>query len=347
MGGGVVGSTVAWLLSCRGHRVALYDPGTAARTASLAALGVLMGHCSQTGSGRGWRLRKRSIAAYRQWLPLLQAEGHHLPHRWGLTLAVHDQGLAERLQQLVVLRRKQAITLTWQAGAVARRSCPWLAWDDGLLGLLHSPHDGQVDPGSLIEALGRSALARGLVRWREQVTSLAARPAGGWRLQGANGSQQDCEAVLLCNGLGGPALLQRSGLDLNPALQLEPVLGQAAELRLRSPAPLEHAWMWRGVNLIPRAPGHLWIGATLEPGEQASGSAFEQLLGLGGAAPPWLQGAELMRRWQGLRPRPIGRPAPVLEQVATGLWLALGHYRNGTLLAPATALWLAEALERG
>ena len=35
---------------------------------------------------------------------------------------------------------------------------------------------------------------------------------------------------------------------------------------------------------------------------------------------------------------PAGRP---------GLWIATGHYRHGILLAPATAYWLAETMERG
>jgi glycine/D-amino acid oxidase-like deaminating enzyme len=43
----------------------------------------------------------------------------------------------------------------------------------------------------------------------------------------------------------------------------------------------------------------------------------------------------------------VGRPAPWLEEVAPGLLVATGHYRNGVLLAPATAAWVGERVEGG
>jgi glycine/D-amino acid oxidase-like deaminating enzyme len=54
---------------------------------------------------------------------------------------------------------------------------------------------------------------------------------------------------------------------------------------------------------------------------------------------PELASAKILRSWSGLRPRPEGRPAPIIEKLAsyTNIILATGHYRNGVLLAPATA----------
>jgi len=52
---------------------------------------------------------------------------------------------------------------------------------------------------------------------------------------------------------------------------------------------------------------------------------------------PALAGAQIVETWAGLRP---GTPddLPILGPAdASGLWLATGHYRNGILLAPATA----------
>jgi glycine/D-amino acid oxidase-like deaminating enzyme len=134
---------------------------------------------------------------------------------------------------------------------------------------------------------------------------------------------------------------------------LEPVLGQALELELDAPlpGPWPGAVVWRGINLVPRpdleGSRRLWLGATLEPGRLADPDQLRELRALGGAAPPWLRQARVVRRWQGLRPRPLGRPAPLLEQVAPGLLLASGHYRNGILLAPASAAWVAERIEAG
>ncbi|MGL6134741.1 MAG: FAD-dependent oxidoreductase, partial [Prochlorococcaceae cyanobacterium] len=41
------------------------------------------------------------------------------------------------------------------------------------------------------------------------------------------------------------------------------------------------------------------------------------------------------------------QPAPVLEVLEPGLVVASGHYRNGVLLAPATAEWVASRITAG
>jgi glycine oxidase len=44
--------------------------------------------------------------------------------------------------------------------------------------------------------------------------------------------------------------------------------------------------------------------------------------------------------------RPVGRPAPVVERLVgyQNVIVATGHYRNGVLLAPATARMVQELL---
>ena len=127
---------------------------------------------------------------------------------------------------------------------------------------------------------------------------------------------------------------------------MEPVLGQALELQLGSEPP---AWngclIWKGINLVPRPNRRLWLGATVEPGDAASAPALAELQSLEGTAPTWLQQAQVLRQWQGLRARPSGQPAPVLEQPQPRLLVVSGHYRNGILLAPACAEWAATQIQ--
>ena len=347
VGAGSVGSVTAWWLARCGAQVVWLAPhADLERPGSLAALGVLMGHCSRRGRGRSWRLRRSSIALWRQWLPLLGS----IPQQWGLTVLCHQPDDVERLQTLVRQRQGEGCPMAWRSREDLLNRWPALTATD-LQGGLWSPQDGQLDPAPLLAALAEAAERLGVQRWPAQVTDL--KPEGrNWRLQ-LQASNPDCpatllaSAVVLCTGLGTGQLLA----TLEPAIQLNwpmaPVLGQAAALHcpMLPPQGLPGPVVWRGVHLIPR-PQHqqLWIGATVEPGDQTQAHCFEQMLRLDGAAPPWLRQAQVLRRWQGVRARPVGRPAPLLATLAPGLLLTSGHYRNGILLAPATAAWTARQL---
>jgi glycine/D-amino acid oxidase-like deaminating enzyme len=176
---------------------------------------------------------------------------------------------------------------------------------------------------------------------------------GQWRVQCRGGEWLESPWVVLSAGARGAALVE----PLGHALPMEPVLGQALELELADQPDWQGpnwqwpgAVVWKGVNLVPRPdlPGgrRLWLGATLEPGSHASPEALAALRGWGNADLDWLHGATVVRQWQGHRPRPSQRPAPLLEQLEPGLIMASGHYRNGVLLAPASAEWVAEAISK-
>ncbi len=349
VGAGGVGSVTAWWLARCGAQVVWIAPqDTGPQRGSLAALGVLMGHCSRRLRGRSWRLRRASIALWRQWLPLL--DPNSIPQQWGLMVLCHQPDDVERLQALARQRQGEGCPLTWRTRDQLLNHWPALAATD-LQGGLWSPQDGQLDPGPLLATLAMGAERLGVQRWPAQVTGL--KPSGqDWRLQ-LQASDPDCpttlsvSAVVLCPGLGTGPLLAA----LDPAIQLNwpmsSVLGQAAELHcpMLPPQGLPGPVVWRGVHLIPRPQRHhLWIGATVEPGDRSQARCLDQMLQLDGAAPGWLQEAQVVRRWQGLRARPIGRPAPLLATLAPGLLLTSGHYRNGILLAPATAAWTAQQL---
>ena len=349
VGAGSVGSVTAWWLARCGAQVVWLAPHPHAgpeRPGSLAALGVLMGHCSRRRRGRSWRLRHTSLALWRQWLPLLGP----IPQQWGLTVLCHQADEVERLRALVRQRQGEGIPLVWRTRGELLNRWPILASSD-LQGGLWSPQDGQLDPVPLLEALAGAAEDLGVQRWPAQVTGL--QPEGkDWRLRMQAGDHSCpttllASAVVLCTGLGTGRLLAA----LDPAIRLNwpmtPVLGQAAELHcpMLPPRGLPGPVVWRGIHLIPRSQGQrLWIGATVEPGDQSRSQCFERMLGLDGAAPPWLRQAQVLDRWQGVRARPAGRPAPLLATLAPGLLLTSGHYRNGILLAPATAAWTGQQL---
>lgn len=370
IGAGLVGLCCAWLLVRRGHRVLLLDgcdasdrpPGLAwqAGRGSEAALGVLMGRVFHRSSGRGWRLRQRSLELWADWRRQLAARGLEIPWRAGLLLLAADaQDLARQQALLQDPRRSQADPQERLQHWDRQRLDQLLpALPPTALAGLYSPSDGQIDPMGALESLARDAESAGLERRSAWVMGLA-RSATGWRLRLACGESLQADWLVLAAGLGSTALLPEELRPPPPPLQ--PVLGQALELEL-DPAdwPAAADWpgsvVWRGVNLILRAPApgsdaaepwRLWLGATLEPGQQASAEALQALRSLAGDAPDWSARARVVRHWQGLRARPLGQPAPLLQDLGGGLLLAAGHYRNGVLLAPASAEWVAERIEAG
>jgi len=354
VGGGVVGLAVAWELLRQGLDVELIDPGLDDQpdlSGSQAALGVLMAQVFHRSSGRGWRLRQQSHQLWQEWLSTLQERGHRLQRRHGLLLLAASPEELEQQQRLREQRLRQGIPLQTWSGADLARMHPGLP--AAALGGLYSAADGQLDPRAVLQALWSEARAAGLHTCRDAVTSLE-RQGSRWRAHCRSGNQRQGSWLVVSAGVASAGLLA----GLGHQLPMEPVLGQALELELAATPPWaqgEQSWpgavVWRGVNLVPRpdlAGGRrCWLGATLEPGDQASPARLAELRHWGKAELPWLEQARVMRQWQGLRCRPLGRPAPVLEQLEAGLLLVSGHYRNGVLLAPASAAWARDQILAG
>ena len=353
VGGSLLGACTAWALRRRGHRVQLLDPGGDGG-GSWAALGVLMGQVFHRSSGRGWRLRQRSLTLWPHWIRELEGRGQRIPHRAGLLLLAADAAEEARLRGLVLERQARGFPLAmWESQRLGGLEPSLPA---GARMGLFSPLDGQLDPAAAITAFRADGLAAGVEATTDRAVGLEPRASGGWRVRRAAGDPLEADWLVLTAGIDALPLLEPLGFHQ----PLEPVLGQALELELppERPAPDDgpaaEPWpgvvAWRGCNLIPRPdlPGgrRLWLGATLEPGIRPDPAQLKTLRHLHGDAPPWLARARVLRQWQGLRPRPVGRPAPLLELLAPGLLLATGHYRNGVLLAPASAEWVVEQVER-
>ncbi len=347
VGAGVVGLSIAWLLQRQGHPVRLLDPclngPPAADSGSWAALGVLMGQVFHRSSGRGWRLRQRSLELWQTWIDQLQALGHPIPYRQGLLLLASDGQELERHRKLSQERQAKGYPLDLWEPAKLQYQQPHLP--KAALGGLYSPADGQLDPAMAMAALRADAEQHGLVGHAEEAVAVE-RHNGQWRVQCQGGAWFESRWVVLCAGVSSAKLIE----PLGHALPMEPVLGQALELELVDQPDWQWpgAVVWRGVNLVPRPDlqggKRLWLGATLEPGTDACPEALAVLRGWGNADLDWLHGATVARQWQGHRPRPTQRPAPLLEQLEPGLIMASGHYRNGVLLAPASAEWVAQVI---
>ena len=299
-----------------------------------------MGHVFRRSSGRGWRLRRRSMELWPLWVKELSWPDEPLLLQTPLVqLATTDEEAA--LQRKLVEERSH---LGLSFITADRLALEHPDWPKSSHGGLQSNHDGRLDPLILQRSLRRE-LHRLSVPMQTGAVETLHRDGNQWQLELSDGSRTYADTVVVCSGLASQTLLA----PLGHARAMDPVLGQVLQLKLRNPDALNPHWpavlMSHGVNLIRHGSDQLLLGATLEPGEEPLEAATLTMRALNGHAPTWLEQAEVIGHWHGLRARPSGRPAPLLEKLEPGLILASGHYRNGVLLAPATAEWVSKEID--
>ncbi len=168
----------------------------------------------------------------------------------------------------------------------------------------------------------------------------------GHRLSAVITEQQrytpDC--VVLAAGLASQTLAAQVGLDL----PLQGVKGTAMAVELASSVPPLSASP--DCNWVPRASNQLWIGATVDfqaSERQPTAIELTKLRQDTEAIWPELAITRTLSTWSGWRPRPKRQRAPIIGPALDNLKIATGHYRNGILLAPITALIVRDLLLQG
>jgi glycine oxidase len=173
---------------------------------------------------------------------------------------------------------------------------------------------------------------RGLARSGSRVTGVAV--AGGGL---------EADAVLVTAGAWSGGLLEGVGLRL----PVRPIRGQMLAFA-GEPGRVRRIVLAGGRYVIPRRDGHVLVGSTLEDAgfERATtAAAREDLAAAAARIVPGLAELPLARHWAGLRPgSPDGVPWIGPVEGVPGLFVNVGHYRNGVVLGPASARLAADLI---
>jgi glycine/D-amino acid oxidase-like deaminating enzyme len=357
IGCGVVGAAIAYELSqVPGLQITVIDRQPPAQASTGAALGVLVGIISQKIKGKAWQWRQTSIQRYETLIPELEAiTGRKIPfNRQGiLSLCLQEEDNFAKWQNLLAIRHSQGWQLEMWDSAKLKNICPQVDYAK-VVGAVYSPQDRQLDPTALTLALVEAAQHNG-VKFKFDVTVLG-------QTSTESTASTSCSAIETTEGkITGDWFVVAAGLgttpltaQLNQKVDIRPVLGQALQVRLGHPLGNPHfqpAITGNDVHIVPVGGGDYWVGATVEfpsngdeipPNQELLESVRQQAI----AFCPELAHATITRTWSGLRPRPEARPAPVVEKLHgfSNVLLATGHYRNGVLLAPATAHAIREMI---
>lgn len=360
VGCGIIGATIAYeLTEIPGLKITVLDQKKPAQEATGAALGVLMGIVSQKVKGKAWKIRQESMERYETLIPELERiTGHEIPfNRQGILMLCLSHESLGNWAELVNHRHQQGYPLEiWDQGKIRER-CPHLDIERITAGI-YSPRDRQLDPTLLTLALVEAGEKKGVnFHWDVRVFDTQMNHTGNTVVKTSMGNLE-CDWVVMSAGLGSSSLTN----SLNQSIDLRPVLGQALHLRLENSIgnpKFQPVITGNDVHIVPCLKGNLpteeyWIGATVEfPNDQGEiipeGQLLERVLQNAISFCPSLKSSTILRQWSGLRPRPEGRPAPVIGQLPgyDNILMATGHYRNGILLAPGTARAIREMINTG
>lgn len=339
VGGGVIGSAVAYFVAREGLNVEVLEARKFGGQGSSVAAGLIAPSPQITGDTPFSRLALASLSTF----PPLRDElldetgiDIQLDRRGTLRVALSEEDAGAQ-QALLPVKRRMGFNLHWLAPSDARAIDPTLS--DRMHGAVFGPDEAQITTSRLLAAYRAGAERHGARFVKTRVTEFTRHARRITGVRTLDGSISAAHVVVA----GGAWSSQLTAL-LDVELPIRPQRGQVVVLGRASSSSSSssprHIVFWGDVYLAPRRGGTVTIGAANDypgfvPHPTASGVA--ELLSQGVSAVPSLSSAEFIAAHAGLRPRtpdklPIIGPVPTWE----GISVAAGHNSNGLLFSAIT-----------
>lgn len=322
-GAGIIGLSTALELASAGLSVTVFERGQAMRESSWAAAGMLAAADPENPAALR-PLSQLSISIYPEFLAKVERlSGKRIPIRTTQTLQ-GSHTLPPQAEQL-------------SPGAI-QSLAPGLTPGSLSFFLLE---EQSLDPRDIAKALPEAARAAGVVLL-EQTSVLRVDSDSSPLKIHTTGGEWTADTFINACGAWAASLAD---------VPIAPRKGQM--LLVQSPEPLAVTLRTPHLYLVPRGDGRIVIGATVENAGYDKEVCPSSIAALrSGAAELWppIREAQILETWAGLRPA-AADSLPVLGEEATNeaksigrCWLALGHFRNGIMLAPGTARLLRQMI---
>ncbi len=325
VGGGIVGLSLALSLRRHGARVMVVERGEPGREASHAAAGMLADldpHTPET-------LRPLALASARLYPEFV----HDIEDESGANVDLRDHGTLYFPEPNASLGAVAA-QMADQDQLKAMEPC--LAY----VGVAVVLKERSVDPRGMMAAMVRAAKHRDIeIASGSAATELIVQ-AGN--VAGVKTAKTEFRAPVVVNCAG--AWAGELGPDRAP---IKPIKGQMLALIPARRNLLQRVVRAPGVYLVPRSDGRIVVGSTLENAgfdKRVNPETIQQLHQRAAELVPDLGQARILEAWAGLRPgSPDGLPLLGRGKV-DGYFVATGHYRDGILLAPITAVLMTQLI---
>lgn len=344
LGGGMVGSAIAFGCASRGARVALLDEGDTAFRASRANFGLVWGQSKGDGMPAYGAWTQQSIALWRDFSETASSlAGRDVRYRpqGGLNFCIDEQEFEAR-RDFVKRRHNQG----WSSLRMLDRReleelMPGCPLGPEVLGASFDSADGSVDPLTTFRAMHAGVRAHGGAHLPGAPVTAIARDDTGFLVTRADDSSVRAEKVVIAAGIATTKLAAMVGLDV----PVRPVRGQnIVTERLAPMLPLPAS------ALRQTGDGTVQIGVTNEDDGRleipTTTAALAKMARRAIRVLPPLARANMVRTWAGLRPMtPDGYPAYAESETHPGAYVAVCH--SGVTLAAVHAGPLAKGILAG
>lgn len=332
IGGGIIAFSLALELRKQGLRVLILERNEPGREASHAAAGMLAAGGSEIPPAL-LTVAEQSAGMYPEFV-------HELEYESGIKVDLRNQGTillsstenspdrAEPLSPEQLQPLEPALVLPGAMPTARNQISPAYL------------NERSVDPRALVSAAIKAARHRDVdVSSGAEVKSVlfTGNQAVGVR---TDKSEYSSGIVVNCAGAWAGSLAPYT-------FPVHPVKGQMLAV-VRGPA-IQHVVRSERVYLVPRSDGRLVIGSTQEYAgfnKQTDVGTIQKLFRHAVELAPAIAASQQHEAWAGLRP---GTPdnLPILGETSkAGYFIAAGHFRDGILLAPVTAVALADLILR-
>ncbi|MBS2970265.1 glycine oxidase ThiO [Metabacillus sp. KIGAM252] len=345
IGGGVIGCSIAYELSKKGYKAAIFEKGKAGQESSSAAAGLLGVQAEWDEYDPLFDLARES----REMFPELAEELRDVS---GIDIGYEEKGIykiAETDEELAQLEK----TAAWQTRTgepvqlmtkdEMKEKEPLLS--NSVLGGAYYPKDGHVIAPALAKAYEHSALLNGAKIFEHAAVDEVLLDSGKASGVRANGQIFQCGKVIIAAGAWSTPFLK----PFSPSSETYPVKGEMISV-LSKEKLISKPLYKNGFYIVPKRGGRYLVGATVKERDftkDVSLSGMMHLMDTAKRILPAIAQAGFEKAWSGLRPQ-SAKGAPYIEEhdELKGLYACTGHYRNGILLSPASGKAMADLVAK-
>ncbi len=340
IGGGLIGMLTAYALVKSGARVVIIEKSASALESSWAGGGILSPLYPWRYPDAVNALAFESQALYSSLVDDIFRESELDPEYWRCGMHI----LAEDIDSFAFdWLKKNQIPFT-------RNVSP--SWNEVEgRAFFYLPEIAQVRNPRFIKSLKWALEKSGVIfSFNNAVSSFKKQAAGEFVLVTEKG-EWCARNVVVCAGAWTEKLLSSQKVN-SSSVDIKPVRGQMLLYKMpevdEKIRTISSIILAKEKYIIPRKDGHVLVGSTMESVGFNKGTTREGELAMQAFVAdvcPELLRYPVVRHWSGLRPSsPDGTPFIGEHPEIPGLYINSGHFRNGVVMAPASAQLMCDLL---